>query len=121
MSFGEFIKDHRITLGKSLRAFCEANGYDPGNHSKLERGIFNPPEDESFMLRLANALGVQQGTGDWFEFHNLASVAKQRIPKPLMDDAEVVAKLPVLFRTLQGEPLPPGKMDELIAFIRSRQ
>ena len=38
-----------------------------------------------------------------------------------MEDAEVVAKLPVLFRTLQGEPLPPGKMDELIEFIRSRQ
>lgn len=94
MSFGEFIKDHRIGLGKSLRAFCEANGYDPGNHSKLERGIFNPPEDEPYMLRLGNALGIQQGTGDWFEFHNLASIVKQRIPKPLMDDAEVVAKCP---------------------------
>lgn len=121
MTFGQFIKDNRIGLGKSLRAFCDANQYDPGNHSKLERGILNPPDDEAFMLKLASALGVEQGTGDWFEYYNLASIARQQIPKPLMDDAEVVAKLPILFRTLQGEPLPPGKMDELIAFIRSRQ
>lgn len=121
MSFGEFIKDRRIRLGKSLRAFCEANGYDPGNYSKLERDIFSPPEDEEFLVKLARALGIQQRSVDWFELYNLASVARQRIPKPLMDDAEVVEKLPILFRTLQGEPLPAEKMDELIEFIRSRQ
>ena len=121
MTFGEFIKNKRIALGLSLRAFCEQQPYDPGNHSKLERGIFNPPDDENYMLKLAKALHIQSGTGDWFEFHTLASVARKQIPKVLMDDAEVVDKLPVLFRTLQGEPLPEEKMDELIDFIRSRQ
>lgn len=120
MSFGQFIKDKRITLGLSLRAFCEKQPCDPGNHSKLERGILNPPDDEAFMEKLAAALHIERGTSDWFEFHTLANVARQQIPKVLMDDAEVVNKLPVLFRTLQGEPLPEEKMNELIDFIRSR-
>lgn len=121
MTFGEFIKSQRIKLGVSLRAFCERHGYDPGNHSKLERGILNPPDDDAFMAGLARALGIKKETGDWFDLHNYAAVARQRIPKSLLDDAEVVDKLPVLFRTLQGEPLPPEKMDDLIDFIRSRQ
>ncbi len=121
MTFGEFIKAKRIALGLSLRAFCEQNGFDPGNHSKLERGIFNPPDDDGFMNKLAAALHVAKQSGEWFDFHNYASVARKQIPQDLLDDAEVVDKLPVLFRTLQGEPLAAGKMDELIDFIRRRQ
>ncbi|HSZ56199.1 MAG TPA: helix-turn-helix domain-containing protein [Tepidisphaeraceae bacterium] len=121
MTFGEFIKDKRIKLKVSLRSFCERHGYDPGNHSKLERGILNPPDDDNFMIKLAKALGIKKETGDWFDLHNYAAVARQQIPKELLDDAEVVDKLPVLFRTLQGEPLPPEKMDDLIDFIRNRR
>ncbi len=121
MTFGEFIKDKRIGQKVSLRSFCESNGYDPGNHSKLERGILNPPDDESFMDKLAAALRLEKETSDWFDFHNFAAVARKQIPKDLLDDREVAEKLPVLFRTLQGEPLPAEKMDELIDFIRRRR
>lgn len=121
MTFGRFIKDRRIKLGLSLRAFCEHHGYDPGNHSKLERGILNPPGDDAFAAKLAAALDVRPQTSDWFDFHNLASVARREIPSDLLRDAEVVDKLPVLFRTLQGEPLSGEKMDELVDFIRRRQ
>lgn len=121
MTFGELIKDRRIKAGMSLRSFCEKHEYDPGNHSKLERGILNPPDDEAFMNKLAKAVGIKRETAEWFDFHSLAAVARREIPRELLDDDEVVAKLPVLFRTLQGEPLAPEKMDDLIAFIRSRQ
>jgi len=121
MTFGQFIKDKRINLKLSLRAFCDQHGYDPGNHSKLERGILNPPADDVFMKKIARALHIEKESGEWFDFHNYAAVARQQIPKALMDDAEVVDKLPVLFRTLQGEPLAAEKMDDLIDFIRRRQ
>jgi transcriptional regulator with XRE-family HTH domain len=121
MTFGEYIKERRRKLNLTLRAFCETNGYDPGNHSRLERGELNPPEDNQKMKDLAKALSIRHGSGDWSEFHSLAHVARGQIPKVLLSDAEVVAKLPVLLRTLEGEPLAPQKMDELIDFIRSRQ
>jgi transcriptional regulator with XRE-family HTH domain len=121
MTFGEFIKDRRIKSNRTLRAFCLENGYDPGNHSKVERGIFNPPDDERQMRQMANALGIQPQSSDWHECFNLASIARRQIPKAILEDAELVEKLPVLFRTLQGEPLAPEKMDDLIDFIRHRQ
>jgi transcriptional regulator with XRE-family HTH domain len=121
MSFGELVKNKRINLGLSLRAFCVKHHYDPGNHSRLERGILNPPDDEAFMTKLALALGIAKGSVEWFDFYSLASIARQEIPKELLDDDEVVDKLPVLFRTLQGEPLPANKMDDLINFIRRHQ
>jgi transcriptional regulator with XRE-family HTH domain len=121
MTFGQFVKNRRIESNQTLRAFCQRYGYDPGNHSKIERGIFNPPDDDRWMKQMAESLGIKQQSGEWFEFYNLANIARQQIPKVLLNDAEVVAKLPVLFSTLEGEPLPEEKLDELIDFIRSRQ
>ena len=72
MTFGEYIKDRRRKLDLTLRAFCEANGYDPGNHSRLERNELNPPEDDQKMKDLARALGIKISSGEWFEFYNLA-------------------------------------------------
>ncbi|HWE01769.1 MAG TPA: hypothetical protein VG326_05115 [Tepidisphaeraceae bacterium] len=120
MTFGEYIKDRRRTMNLTLRAFCERNKFDSGNHSKLETGVFNPPFDEVKMRELAGALEILPGTEDWSQFTTLAYVARGQIPKTLLNDDEVAAKLPVLLRTLEGAPLPPEKMDELIEFIRSR-
>jgi transcriptional regulator with XRE-family HTH domain len=118
MTFGEFIKDLRIRGGYTLRRFCEAHQLDAGNYSKLERGLFPPPTGEEKMVELARALGLKPGTDDWSTFFDLAAATKGQFPKDLLSDAEVVSKLPVLFRTLRGEPVPPEKLDELIAFIK---
>src|SRR5690349_20960959 len=83
MTFGEYIKDRRRRRGITLRAFCEANGYDPGNHSRLERNELNPPEDDQKMKDLAGALGIKYGTDEWLDFYNLAHVARGQFPKEL--------------------------------------
>lgn len=41
--FGDFFKEKRIQKGFTLRGFCKAHGLDPGNISKLERGMLPPP------------------------------------------------------------------------------
>ena len=118
MTFGEFIKDLRIRSGHTLRRFCEANGLDAGNYSKLERGLLPPPTGEEKMVDLARAYGLKRGSDDWSTFFDLAAAAKGQVPKDLLSDEEVVGKLPVLFRTLRGEPVPAEKLDELIEFIK---
>ncbi len=118
MTFGEYIKELRIRGGHTLRRFCELHGLDAGNYSKLERGLFPPPTGEEKMLELARAYGLKRGTDDWSTFFDLAAAAKGQVPKDLLSDEEVVDKLPVLFRTLRGEPVPEDKLDELIEFIR---
>lgn len=121
MTFGEFIKARRRQMGLTLRAFCERNGYDAGNHSKLETCAATAPTDDTRLQELAIALGIAPDTDEWREFNSLAHVSRREIPAALLDDAEVAEKLPVLLRTLEGNPLASDKMDELIEFLRSRQ
>lgn len=121
MTFGEFIKSRRREMGLTLRAFCEQNGYDAGNHSKLETGAATAPTDDTRLQELAIALGIVRDTDAWREFNSLANVSRGKIPTALLNDAEVVEKLPVLLRTLEGNPLASDKMDELVEFLRSRQ
>ena len=41
--FGQYFKKMRQKRGLTLRKFCFKHGIDPGNISKLERGIISPP------------------------------------------------------------------------------
>ena len=46
MTFGAFIKDARINAGLTLRGFCKIMKADPGNWSKIERGLLPPPKEQ---------------------------------------------------------------------------
>lgn len=117
-SFGKLMKKLRMETGLTLREFCHANRFDPGNYSRLERGLFPPPQKEGLLEKYAMALGLKRASDEWLEFFDLAAACRGEIPKDILSDEEVVEKLPVLFRTLRGSPLPAGKLDDLIEKIR---
>jgi transcriptional regulator with XRE-family HTH domain len=117
-AFGEFVKARRLACGLTLRVFCENNGFDPGNVSRLERGLTQPPHDEKKLSEYGLALGLTAGTDDWQEFFDCAAAARGEIPRDLMADDQVVEKLPLLFRTLRGDPVRPERLDELVDKIR---
>ena len=71
-TFGQFFKDRRISLGLTLRKFCIANNYDPGNISKLERDLMPPPESEDKLLGYADALSINYNSKEWKEMISLA-------------------------------------------------
>jgi transcriptional regulator with XRE-family HTH domain len=117
-TFGAFFKELRVKKGWTLRRFCEANGYDPGNISRLERGVFPPPESPQKMREYAKALGLKQGSEQWIEFFDRAAASRGQIPVDLRADEELVGRLPVLFRTLRGRKVTPEKLDQLVEMIR---
>lgn len=117
-SFGDYFKQCRIASGFTLRAFCEHHKLDPGNLSKLERGILPPPESDSKIEEYATMLGLKKGSSVWYEFFDLAAAERGRIPKDLLSDDEVLGKLPVLFRTLRGAKVSDRHLDQLIERIR---
>jgi hypothetical protein len=43
LSFGACLKRVRLKNNTTLRAACKATGWDPGNWSKMERGLLAPP------------------------------------------------------------------------------
>lgn len=118
-SFGEFFaKVRRDNVQVSLREFCQKHGFDPGNVSKLERGRVAVPESPEVLERYARALGLLASSKEWVQFFDLAAAERGRIPAELMDDAEVVAKLPILFRSLRGERVSESELSGLIEMIR---
>ncbi len=117
-TFGEFIKRLRMAKGVTLRTFCQEHGFDPGNYSRLERGVLAPPHKEEKLAEYAEALGIERGSDDWFEFCDLAAVARGQIPKGLMDDKAILDKLPVLFRTIRNSGTDSENLDDLVEKIR---
>ena len=120
-TFGSYFKELRTRKGWSLRRFCEANGYDPGNISRLERGVFPPPESPQKMREYAKALALKEGTEEWIEFFDRAAAARGQLPADLRADEKLVGRLPLLFRTLRGRKVTPENLDQLVEMIRMEQ
>jgi transcriptional regulator with XRE-family HTH domain len=116
--FGEFFKQRRIALKKTLRQFCRDNNLDPGNISRLERGLLPPPQGRETLESYGKLLKLKKGSDDWYTFFDLAAAETGRIPQEILDDADVVEKLPILFRTLRGQKVPDEQLDELVRTIR---
>jgi len=115
--FGELLREKRLSCGLSLRAFCAEFGFDPGNLSKVERGLLPPPTGEK-LDEIAGALGLEAGSDDWYDFYDVASTDRGLIPVHLLDDDELVRKLPIVFRSLREGKLNADELDKLIEIVR---
>ncbi len=117
-SFGEFFKNRRLALGLSLRQFCLEHKLDPGNISRLERGLMPPPSSREILEKYASYLNIAKSSNDWYTFFDLAAASVGRIPDDFMKDEELVKKLPIIFRTLRGKQPTAAELDELAELVR---
>ena len=111
--FGGYFKKKRLETGKTLRQFCLENGLDPGNVSKIERGILPPPQSREKLAHYAKCLGIVEGSDEWLEFFDIARTDIGRIPEEILADSNIVAKLPLVFRTLKGQKLTGEQLEKL--------
>ena len=116
-TFGDYFRARRAQLNMPLRQFCLENGYDPGNISKLERGVLPPPTSPEKLDGYAHALRLKPGSEEWITFIDLAAVARRQIPEDIMADADLVRRLPLVFRTLRGQKVEDN-LDALLNKIR---
>ena len=117
-NFAEFFKEKRIALGLTLRQFCQKNGFDPGNISKLERGVFAAPQSEEKIEEYAQALGFKKGSDEWIQFLDLAAVSSRNMDMMKFNNEKLIERLPLLFRTLDNKELTDEKLDEIIELIK---
>ena len=118
--FGEFFKKKRMALGLTLREFCRENDLDPGNISRLERGILPPPQGEELKVRYAEALGIERGSDDWLRFFDYAAAERGQVPYDIMSDERLLDKLPLLFRTVRGADLSREELEQMIDELRDK-
>jgi transcriptional regulator with XRE-family HTH domain len=116
-NFGDFFSAKRKALKLTLREFCRLNNFDAGNISKLERGILPPPQTEEKKLQYANALGIKKGTDEWLEFCDLATISGGKIPDDILSDKELLASVPVFFRSIRKEGVDNNKIRDLLKTI----
>jgi transcriptional regulator with XRE-family HTH domain len=116
--FGEFFETLRQRKRLTLREFCKKAGCDPANISRMERGLIPPPKGREILERYAEAMGLQEGTDDWYAFFDLAAVDQGMMPADIMDDEEVIKALPVFFRTVRGQKPTPDEMRKIAEKIR---
>jgi transcriptional regulator with XRE-family HTH domain len=117
--FGALLKELRLKSGQTLREFCTRHGFDAGNYSRMERGLFAPPQRDKIEA-YAEALGVEKGSSTFVELLDRASVDRGELPSDFLADEELLDELPVLFRTLRGQPVGEEKLDRLVEILRRR-
>lgn len=116
--FGEYFKQKRVEKGFTLREFCRRFDFDPGNISKLERGMLPPPESKEKLEEYASALGLKNGTDEWYQFFDLAAACKGVIPRELLENEELVKSLPIIFRTFRSKRISKKTVENLIERLR---
>ncbi len=117
-TFGEFFHKKRRETGLPLRKFCLQHGLDPGNLSKLERDLLPAPQSHEKLERYASALGIQEGSDEWYEFFDLAMISAKRLPDDIASEKEVMDALPILFRSIRDKAVEEDQLRSLITSIR---
>ena len=117
-TFGPYLKQLRMQRRITLREFCRLAKADPGNISRIERGVLPPPQDRDILERYAKALELQAGSDESYRFFDFAAADCGLVPRDIMEKEEVVKVLPVLFRTLRNEKPSEEDLDRLIEKLR---
>ena len=116
--FGAYLKSLRIARRISLREFSQKAESDPGNISRVERGILPPPQNREILERYAATLGLVSGSDEWFTFFDYASTDRGMIPSDIMSNDSIVNFLPAFFRSLRGAKPTDDEMADVIKMIR---
>jgi transcriptional regulator with XRE-family HTH domain len=117
--FGEFIRHQRQERRISLRDFCLRAEVDPSNWSKIERSKLAPPCDDEQLDKITGALGFEKGSPAWHLCRDLAFAERGRVPSDIMSDEELVAKLPLFFRTIRDEKPDETELKTFAAKLRN--
>lgn len=117
MQFSQLFKKYRVGKG-TVRQFAKDNDYDIAYISRLENGITMPPKDAGKLKKLGLALGLVEGSSEWQEFMDLASMAKNELPEDFKDDERASAMLPAFYRTLRNEKLDKEEAEKLMKLIK---
>lgn len=114
--FGQKIREIRVAKEITLRQFCMQAEVDPSNWSKIERGLIAPPTD---LDKICAALDIQPGSPEWHELSNLSHLERGMLPKTVLDNEQVMAALPIFFRTARGEKPTAEELEQVIEVIRN--
>ena len=118
VDFKALLKAYRIRAGYGLRQFAEMIGEAPSNYAGVESGDRNPWRNAEKLRKVADGLGLAEGSSDWDAFF-MAARGNRELPPDL---CEVMQQpmMPVLLRTVNELRLTDDDLRKLVASIRRK-
>jgi len=117
-TFGKFLKEKRLALDLSLREFARRVGLQPSNYCNLEADVLPPPPVNT-LGRIAQALGLRQGTKDFEAFHDLAAKGRDEIPADVTRIVRENDLIPAMLRTVEYENVTKDQLRGIIEDLKS--
>lgn len=118
LRFGEYLRETRLRAGYGLRSFAEAIEMQPSNLSNIEHGRIPPPQQSAILDRIADALGLVEGSEERRRLLDLAVAHKKGALPP--DVTEFVSRtpgIPILLRTIEDRRLSGKDLERLGSYI----
>ena len=117
-TFGEYLRGCRAKAGVGLRTFAEATGLKPSNLSAIEYGRQSPPQTSTVLSRIADALGLPQGSPARQKLFDLAVAHKPgALPPDVAAFAGRTPGVPVLLRTIANKRLSRDDLEKLTKYV----
>lgn len=110
--FKALLKAFRLRAGFGLRRFAELIGESPSNYAGVESGLRGPWRTQEKLRRVADGLGLREGTADWDAFF-IAAKGYVGLP-PDVEHMLERPMIPMLLRTVNDMALSE---EELRRFI----
>lgn len=98
ITVGPLLKRLRLDKRITLRDFAERLALDAGNYSRVERGVFAPPERDKLDAVLRE---LEVSESDREQILDTADVERGALPTDLQRDDVLVRELPILFRAVR--------------------
>ena len=118
LPFGEFVKQRRESLGKTIRAFAAEVKMSPAYLCDIENGNRRAPE--RYLENFANALGITK-TEELNSFYDLAGVSKNGQHSDINGYIETLPSARMALRTAKDCNFTDEDWLDLIRYIKSKK
>lgn len=117
--FSDLLKSYRLRAGYGLRQFAELIGDASGNYAHRESGKRGAWTDVEKLRTVAAALGIRDGSVDWYAFF-AAALGPGRLP-PDIEHVAIMPGVPVLMRTIDELQLTEDELLKLVDELRKNK
>jgi transcriptional regulator with XRE-family HTH domain len=115
--FKHLLKSYRLRARYGLRQFAELVGEIPSNYAAVESGRRAPWRVPERLRKVADLLGLEEGSRDWDAFF-LSARQNGGMP-PDLENLLEEPMIPVLLRTVRDKRLTEDELRRLIEEINS--
>lgn len=121
--FGDWVRGYRAEKQITLREFCRRGDVDPGNWSKLERGVMAPPSDKELQrLIVREIIGLDERHPDYYKVFALMDNAQAAISRSEPPHGpDLIGALPMFVTKSDGTRLTAEELDKIVAFVREEE